>query len=209
VTSSRTDLVAHKRPFAQDRADTPDLLASVEDFQPTVLIGACGQAGAFTRPVLETMSRLNERPIVFALSNPTSKAECTAEQAYAWTNGRAVFASGSPFGPVTVNGSVHSPGQANNAHIFPGVGLGLVVSGARRVTDEMFLAAARALTNQVVEGDLRQGRVFPAATRMRDVALAVSLAVAEVAFDQGQATISRPPDLRAAALRVMYVPVYS
>ena len=208
VVQSRTDLPDHKRLFAQERSPMPDLLASVEHFKPTVLIGACGQTGMFTRTVLEAMSRLNERPIVFALSNPTSKAECTAEQAYTWTDGRAVFASGSPFDAVTLAGRRHSPGQGNNFHIFPGVGLGLLLSGARRVTDDMFLAAARAVADLVSESDVQQGRVFPTAARMREVALAVSVAVATIAHDQGHATRPRPTDLAAEAARVMYVPHY-
>jgi malate dehydrogenase (oxaloacetate-decarboxylating)(NADP+) len=208
VVAGRADLAEHKRPFAQDRAATPDLLSTVEDFKPTVLIGACGQTGRFTEPVLRALSRLNERPIVFALSNPTSKAECTAEQAYAWTAGRAVFASGSPFSPVTLAGVVHAPGQANNSYVFPGVGLGLLVSGARRVTDDMFFAAARALAGCVSDADLQQGRVFPVAARMREVAAAVSVAVAAVAYEQGLATRPRPADLAAEVTRFMYVPEY-
>jgi malate dehydrogenase (oxaloacetate-decarboxylating)(NADP+) len=209
VVASREGLPAHKRPFAQDRAPMPDLLATVDDFKPTALIGACTRTGIFTQPVLRAMSRFNERPIVFALSNPTSKAECTAEQAYAWTDGRAIFASGSPFAPVTVGGRVHSPGQGNNAFIFPGVGLGLLLSGARRVTDGMFLAAARALADRVSEADLREGRVFPAAARMREVAAAVAVAVAAAAYEQGHATHPRPTDLGAEAARFMYVPRYA
>ena len=209
VIASRTNLPEHKRPFAQDRAPMPHLLSWVEAFKPTVLIGACGQSGRFTQPVLEAMSRHTERPIVFALSNPTSKAECTAEQAYTWTGGRAVFASGSPFAPVTVAGGVRSPGQANNSYIFPGVGFGLLLSGATRVTDEMFFAAARALADQVSDDDLRQGRVFPAGARMREVAVAVAVAVAAVAYEQGHATIARPADLRAEAVQSMYVPQYA
>jgi len=209
VIASRGDLAEHKRSFAQDRAPLPDLLAAVEDFKPTALIGACGKGGVFTQSVLGAMARLNERPILFALSNPTSKAECTAEQAYAWTNGRAVFASGSPFDPVTLAGRAHAPGQGNNCYVFPGVGLGLLVSGARRVTDEMFLAAARALADQVTEADLEQGRIFPVAARMREVAAAVAAAVGAVACAQGHATNPRPQDLRAEATRVMYVPGYA
>jgi malate dehydrogenase (oxaloacetate-decarboxylating)(NADP+) len=208
VVVGRADLPAHKRPFAQDRAPMPDLLASIEDFKPTVLIGACAQAGRFTRPVLQAMSRLNERPVVFALSNPTSKAECTAEEAYQWTDGRVVFASGSPFDPVTCAGRVYSPGQGNNSSIFPGVGLGLLMSGARRVTDEMFLAAADALASQVSEADLHEDRVFPPAGRMREVAAAVAVAVATVAYEQGHAAHPRPADLAAAAAGFMYVPEY-
>ena len=209
VVASRGDLPEQKRPFAQDRAPMSDLMSSIEDFRPTVLIGACGQPGLFTQPVLEAMARLNERPVVLALSNPTSKAECTAEQAYAWTAGRAVFASGSPFAPVIVNGRARSTGQANNAFIFPGVGFGLLLSGARRVTDEMFFAAARALADQVSDADLSEGRIFPSASHMRDVALAVSVAVAAVAYDQGLATTPRPADIAESAARARYLPQYA
>jgi len=208
VIASRKDLVEHKWPFAQDRAPAPDLLAAIESFKPTALIGASGRGGLFTQPVLETMARLNERPIVFALSNPTSKSECTAEQAYAWTAGRAVFASGSPFAAVTHAGRVHAPGQANNSYIFPGVGLGLLLSGAKRVTDEMFFAAAQALAGEVTAADLEQGRIFPVAGCMRDVAAAVAAAVAAVAYRQGCATRPQPEDLLTAAARAMYVPRY-
>lgn len=208
VVASRTDLPEHKRPFAQDRAPMPDLLTTVQDFRPTALIGGCGQHGLFTEPLLSAMARLNERPIVFALSNPTSKAECTAGQAYTWTSGRCVFASGSPFDPVTVAGVVHSPGQGNNAYIFPGVGLGLLLCGATRVTDEMFLAAARALGAQVTDADLRLGRICPDIGRMREVAVAVAASVASVAYEQHHAAASRPEDLTAEATRTMYVPEY-
>ena len=208
VVTSRADLPEHKRPFAQNRRPTPNLVATIEDFQPTALIGACGQSGRFTQPVLELMARINGRPLVLALSNPTSKAECTAEQAYTWTGGRAVFASGSPFAPVTVAGRVYTPGQANNSYVFPGVGLGVMVSGARRVTDNMFFAAARALADQTSDADLQQGRIFPPAPRMRDVALAVSVAVASVACDDGLTDTSRPFDLRTAVRRFMYWPDY-
>ena len=208
LVKSRRDLPEHKRPFAQDRPSVSGLLAAVDEFTPTALVGACGQSALFSQSVLHAMSRVNERPIVFALSNPTSKAECTAEEAYGWTEGRVVFASGSPFPPVTYGGREQSPGQANNCYIFPGVGLGLLVSGARRVTDEMFFAAARALAGQVSDADLQQGRIFPAAERMRDVAVAVAVAVAGVAHEQGQATVPLPADLRGDILRFMSVPEY-
>lgn len=208
VVTSRSDLPEHKRPFAQDRAAMPDLLTTIERFEPTALIGASGQSGLFTQPVLGAMARLNERPIVFALSNPTSKAECTAEQAYSWTRGRAVFASGSPFDPVTIAGTVYSPGQGNNAFIFPGIGLGLLLSGSRRVSDGMFLAAAHALAAQVTDSDLDHGLVFPAVGRLRDVAVAVAATVAGVAYEQQLATTPRPADLAAEAARIMYVPEY-
>lgn len=209
VIACRKDLPEYKRPFAQDRGPLPDLSAAIEDFEPTVLIGASGKGGLFTEPVLRAMARRNERPIVFALSNPTSKAECTAEQAYAWTDGRAVFASGSPFDPVRCGGRVHAPGQGNNSFVFPGVGLGLIISGARRVTDEMFFAAAQALAAQIAEADLEQGRIFPVAARMREVAAQVAAAVAAVAYAQDHATKPRPLDLRAEAARVMCEPRYA
>ena len=208
VVASRSDLPAHKRPFAQDIAAYPDVVATIEAFRPTALVGACGQGGRFTRPVIEAMIEATERPIVFALSNPTSKAECTAEQAYTWSAGRAIFASGSPFDPVTLNGRTHAPGQANNSYIFPGVGLGLMVSGATRVTDAMFFAAANTLAGMVTEADLQVGRVFPPQTRMREVAVAVATAVAGVAWDAGLTKKPRPADLRAAIASAMYQPAY-
>jgi malate dehydrogenase (oxaloacetate-decarboxylating)(NADP+) len=209
VVASRTDLAEQKRRFAQERHPRPGLVETINDFRPTVLIGASTRGGIFTQPVLEAMGRLNERPVVFALSNPTSKAECTAEQAYAWTSGRAVFASGSPCAPVTLNGRAHAPAQANNSFVFPGVGLGLLLSGARRADDELFFAAARALADEVTAADLEQGRIFPPVARIRDVARAVATAVATVAYDRGLTTKPRPTDLAAVVADAMYVPRYA
>jgi malate dehydrogenase (oxaloacetate-decarboxylating)(NADP+) len=146
----------------------------------------------------------NQRPVIFALSNPTSKAECTAQQAYAATRGRAIFASGSPFAPVTVERRSRATGQANNSFIFPGLGLGVLAAGATRVTDTMLLAAADALADQVFDDDLDAGRVFPPATRMREVAAAVATTVARVAYKHGLATRPQPPDLGAAIRASMY-----
>ena len=209
VIASRSDLPERKRPFAQNRSPLPDLLAAVEAFKPTALIGACGKSGMFTQPVLQALARVNERPIVFALSNPTSKAECTAEQAYAWTDGRAIFAAGSPFEPVIIGGHAHVSAQANNAHIFPGVGLGLLVSGATRVIDEMFLAAARELAAQVSHADLAEGRIFPTAARMPDVATAIAITVAAIAYERGLARKPRPHPLHQAVSDFRYVPRYA
>jgi malate dehydrogenase (oxaloacetate-decarboxylating)(NADP+) len=155
------------------------------------------------------MAKHCARPVVFALSNPTSKSECTAEQAYQWTDGRAIFASGSPFDPVTLGGRAQVPGQANNSYVFPGVGLGILFSGARRVTDEMFFAAAGALAAKVTEDDLAAGRIFPSQTRLREVAGAVGAAVARVAFEQGIATGQMPEDLPAGVTQTMYWPAYA
>jgi malate dehydrogenase (oxaloacetate-decarboxylating)(NADP+) len=208
VVKSRADLAPHKRAFAHEGELTDDFLGAVERLRPSVLIGVSGQPQAFTRPVLEAMARLHERPIVFALSNPTSKSECTAEQAYGWTGGRAVFASGSPFAPVEVQGKRLVPGQGNNAYVFPGVGLGLIVSGASACTDEMFFEAARALAALVEDDDLRQGRIYPSLARVREVSAHIAEAVAEVAYRRGLARSPRPADLGAAVRASMFQPEY-
>jgi len=209
VVASRTDLAAHKRPFAQRRAPTRDLVATIESFRPTALIGASGQGGLFTRPVLEAMARVADRPVIFALSNPTSQAECTAEQAYTASAGRAIFASGSPFPPVALAGHMLASAQANNAYVFPGMGLGLLASGARQATDAMFVAAADSLASMVSDDDLAAGRVFPPQSRMRDVAATVATAVASVAFAQELATKPKPADLADAIRAGMYQPIYA
>ena len=208
VVKSRKDLVEHKLRFAHDHAPAATLLEAVEKVKPTALIGVSGMPQTFDRPVLEAMARLNDRPVVFALSNPTSQAECTAEQAYGWTAGRAIFASGSPFAPVTLDGKTHVPGQGNNCYIFPGVGLGVMVSEATRVTDEMFYVAARTLSSLVTEGDLGLGRVYPDLARIREVSACIGTAVAEVAFARGLTHLARPADLEAYVKASMFEPVY-
>ncbi len=176
--------------------------------KPTAIVGVSGQPGSFTREAVEAMGRLNERPIVFALSNPTSKAECTAEQAYQWTQGRAVFASGSPFDPVEIDGKTHVPGQGNNAYIFPGLGLGVISCGAKHVTDEMFAAAAKTLANEVSGADLDRGCVYPSLTKIREVSAVVAAAVAEVAYKNDLASKPKPQNLLAYMQAEMYTPVY-
>ena len=208
VVASRTDLAVHKLPYAHDHEFIEDLQSVVEALQPTALIGVSGMAQTFTRAIVTTMARLNDRPIIFALSNPTSKSECTAEQAYTWSNGRAIYASGSPFDPVTLDGQTFVSGQANNSYIFPGVGLGVTASQAALVTDEMFFVAARTLAEQVTEGDLETGCTFPPLAQIRDVSLGIAIAVAEVAFERGLARVERPADLRAFIKSQMYNPTY-
>jgi len=208
VVKSRTDLNEQKLPFAQDHAPIKYPLAIIEALRPTALIGASGQQGTFTQPIIEAVTRAAGRPIIFALSNPTSKAECTAAQAYEWSGGAAIFASGSPFPPVEFNGQWFVPGQGNNAYIFPGVGLGVVASGSRLVTDEMFLTAARTLADMVTESDLNQGRIYPSLKQIRDVSLAIAVAVARVAQQSGLATNPLPADAQNAIKELMYVPNY-
>lgn len=208
VVSSRTNLVEHKLPFAHDHPFVGDLLQAVEALQPTAIVGVSGKPSTFTQPVVEAMARLNARPIIFALSNPTSMAECTAEEAYTWTDGRAIFASGSPFAPVSYKGQTFLPGQGNNAYIFPGVGLGVIASEATRVTDEMFFAAAKTLAAKVTAEDYARGRIFPELSRIREVSVAIAVDVAEVAFRRGLTSLERPDDLVQHIVSQMYDPAY-
>jgi len=208
VAKSRSDLAEYKLPYAHDYEHIGDFLSAVKSLRPTVIIGVSGQPNTFTQPVLEEMAVYNQRPIVFAMSNPTSKAECTAEEAYTWTNGRAIFASGSPFAPVTFKGKTYVPGQANNAYAFPGIGMGIIACEAMSVTDEMFSVAAKALANEISEDDLAQGRIYPAQTKIRDASAAIATAVAEVAYNQGIARKPKPDDLPTYIKSQMYEPNY-
>lgn len=208
VCKSRTDLAVHKKPFAHDHPFIGSLLEAVEKLQPSCLIGVSGTPQTFTKPVVEAMARINKRPVIFALSNPTSKAECTAEQCYGWTEGRALFASGSPFDPVELNGKRHVSGQGNNAYIFPGIGLGAIVCEATRITDEMFSRAAHALAEQVTDADLATGCLYPPLQQIRKVSAHIAAAVAEVAYDEGLAQKPRPDDLLQAMKDSMYNPAY-
>lgn len=208
VVSSREDLMDYQRPFAHDYEFLPDFFSAVQALKPTAIIGACGQPSMFTQPILEAMTQWNERPIIFSLSNPTSKSECTAEEAYCWTDGRAIFASGSPFDPVTFNGQTFIPAQANNAYIFPGVGLGVLVSEARLVTDEMFMAAAKTLAAEVAESDLANGRIYPPLSKIRDVSAKIATVVATIAYQNGLTIAPEPKDLPAMVRSHMYEPDY-
>jgi malate dehydrogenase (oxaloacetate-decarboxylating)(NADP+) len=208
VVKSRTDLTEHKLHYAHDHGPVNSFLDAVESIKPHAIIGVSGTPGTFTPQVLAAMARLNERPVVLALSNPTSKAECTAQQAYEGTDGRAVFASGSPFASVSLHGKTFVPGQGNNAYIFPGVGLGVVVSESSRVTDEMFSAAARVLSGMVLDEDLAIGRIYPGLSRIREVSRAIAIEVARIAFRRGLARCEEPADLEEAVTAAMYQPVY-
>jgi malate dehydrogenase (oxaloacetate-decarboxylating)(NADP+) len=209
VVRERADLAAHKQPYAHDHPAVGSLLDAVKALRPTAIIGVAAVGGAFTEEVVRTMASLNKRPIVFALSNPTSKAECTATQAYRWSDGRALFACGSPFDSVTLGSQTFVPRQGNNSYIFPGVGLGVIVSGASRVTDEMFMAAARTLAEQVSEDDLQQGSLYPPLKNIRDVSAHIAAAVAAVAYRRGLARSSQPAELLGFVKSQMYEPRYA
>lgn len=195
VVKSRDALAAQKLPYAHDHAGVTDFVSAVNTLKPTAIIGVAAVGGTFTPEVLRAMADINQRPIVFALSNPTSKAECTAEQAYVGTDGRALFACGSPFAPVSFEGKTLVPRQGNNAYIFPGVGLGAIACGATRITDEMFLAAAHTLAAYVTPADLAQGSLLPPLSNIREVSAHIAVAVAEVAFQRDLASRSRPENL--------------
>nr|BAZ95848.1 NADP-dependent malic enzyme gene [Flaveria brownii] len=210
IVSSRKETLQHfKKPWAHEHEPLSTLLDAVKAIKPSVLIGTSGVGQTFTQDVVEAMAAFNERPLIMALSNPTSQAECTAEQAYTWTQGRAIFSSGSPFDPYEYNGSLFIPGQANNAYIFPGLGFGLVISGAIRVHDEMLLAASEALANQVTQEHYDKGMIYPPLTNIRKISAYIAANVAAKAYDLGLATrLPRPADLVKYAESCMYTPNY-
>jgi len=208
IVKDRDRLKPHTLPFAHEHDPMTGIANVIDALQPTVLIGATGQHGIFGRDVIEAISRANERPVIFALSNPTSRSEATAEEVYGWSDGRAVFASGSPFDPVTVQGKTLVPGQSNNVYIFPGIGLGVTACRIRRVTDEMFRVAAQAVAELVTEANLEQGRLFPELAQIRDVSLEIGIAISYLAFEQELAGIDEPEDLREYITAHMYEPNY-
>jgi malate dehydrogenase (oxaloacetate-decarboxylating)(NADP+) len=208
VVKDRSELAAHKLPYAHEHAPVGDFLDAIRALKPTAIIGVSAVGGTFTPQVLQAMAELNARPIVFALSNPTSQAECTAEEAYRHTGGKALFACGSPFDPVELGGRTFVPRQGNNSYIFPGVGLGAIASGASRVTDEMFMSAARTLANLVDEADLDQGSLYPALPRIREVSAHIAAEVAKVAYQRGFASGATPNDMLAHVHAQMYQPEY-
>ena len=207
VVKGRDGLAPHILSYAHDVPAVP-FMEALEQVKPQVLIGATGVHGAFTADVIRRMAEINEHPVIFALSNPTSRAECTAQQAYEWSSGRAVFASGSPFDAVTCNGKTYRPGQGNNAYVFPGIGLGAIACCARIISDEMFLEAARVLAEMVDDSDLATGSLYPPLANIRKVSLAIAVAVAEKAWEQGLAQEERPGDVKRMIAEQMYDPEY-
>lgn len=210
IVGSRKDSLQHfKKPWAHEHEPVQNLLDAVKAIKPTVLIGTSGVGKTFTKEVVEAMAAFNEKPVILALSNPTSQSECTAEEAYTWTRGRAIFASGSPFDPVKYNGKVYIPGQANNCYIFPGLGLGLVISGAIRVHDEMLLVASEALAGQVSEENFANGLIYPPFATIRKISSSIAAKVAAKAYELGVATrLPQPENLLKYAESCMYTPIY-
>ncbi len=208
IEPSRQDLSSWQKPYANKAEPTKNLKAAVEAFKPTALIGVSTVGGAFTEEVIRAMARNVERPIIFPLSNPTDKAECTPEQAYAWTDGKALVACGVQFPDVTVGGKTFHPGQANNFYIFPAVGLAVYATRPKRITDRMFIEAARASADQVSRDDRDRGMLFPKQSHILDTEITTATRVAECIFDRGEATVERPKDVRAWIEALTYKPEY-
>ncbi|CAL5205251.1 unnamed protein product [Lathyrus oleraceus] len=210
IVSSRLQSLQHfKKPWAHEHEPVKELLDAVKAIKPTVLIGSSGVGKTFTKEVVETMASLNKKPLILALSNPTSQSECTAEEAYTWSKGQAIFSSGSPFDPVEYEGKVFVPGQANNAYIFPGFGLGLIISGAIRVRDEMLLAASEALAAQLSQENYDKGLIYPPFTNIRKISANIAASVAAKTYELGLAShLPRPKDLVKYAESCMYSPGY-
>ncbi|CAN4096857.1 unnamed protein product [Withania somnifera] len=209
VSGREETLQAFKKPWAHEHEPVNNLLDAVKAVKPTVLIGTSGVGRQFTKEVVEAMASINERPLIMALSNPTSQAECTAEEAYTWSEGRAVYASGSPFPSFEYNEKVYFPGQANNCYIFPGFGFGLVMSGTIRVHDDMLLAASEALAAQVTEEHYAKGMIYPPFADIRKISAHIAASVAAKAYELGVATrLPRPADLVKYAESCMYTPNY-
>ena len=205
---SRADLSPDQKVYAHKTAPSKDLVATIERLKPTVLIGVSTKGGAFTQKVVETMSHLNERPIIFALSNPTNKAECSAEQAYTWSNGRALFAAGVQFPDVTFNGQTFHPGQANNFYIFPALGLATYVARPKRITDDCFIVAAQATADQIGPDLRAKGMLFPSQDDILLTEVTTATRIAEFMFDKGLAQADRPRDIRAWIEAQLYTPRY-
>jgi malate dehydrogenase (oxaloacetate-decarboxylating)(NADP+) len=208
IEASRKDLEDFQRPYAHPMQPSQDFVAAIEAFKPTAIIGVSTVGKAFHRKVVETMARINPRPIIFALSNPTDHAECTPIEAYGWTQGRAIYAAGVQFPPVRIDGKVLIPSQANNVYIFPAMGMAIYATQAKRVTDEMFVVAARAVADQVTKQQLEEGMLYPPQANLLDVELATASQVAEVIFARGLARVDQPADLNAFIRSHAYVPRY-
>ena len=208
LEDTRTDLLDFQKPYAHKHAPTRDFVAAIESIKPTTIIGVSTVGGAFNQRVVESMSRINEQPVIFALSNPTDHAECTPDQAYTWSHGKAIYAAGVQFPPVHFNGRTFLPGQANNFYIFPAIGMAVFATVASRVTDEMFIEAARAVADQVPSELLKQGLLFPQQSNILEAEIQTAARVAKVIFDSGLARVDRPPDIIRFIRQHVYKPEY-
>jgi malate dehydrogenase (oxaloacetate-decarboxylating)(NADP+) len=208
LETTRKDLLDFQMPYAHQHAPTRDFVAAIESIEPTTIIGVSTIGGAFTQKVVESMARINERPVILALSNPTEKAECTPEQAYTWSKGKAIYAAGVQFAPVHYNGQTFLPGQANNFYIFPAVGMAIFATQAKRVTDEMFIEAGQAVADQVPSDLLKQGLLYPLQSNILEAEIQTAARVAKLVFDSGLARVKQPTDIVEFIRQHVYKPVY-
>ena len=208
IVRERENLSKNKIPFAHDHSISKNFFDIIDSIRPTALIGISGQGQAFSKEVLELIADINERPIIFALSNPTSVSECTADQAYKRTGGRCLFASGSPFDPIEMDGKTFIPGQGNNAYIFPGVGLGIVLSRSNIISDDLFLTAAHSLSSLVSDEELSNGQVYPSLSNIRSVSKKIAVSVAKKAMSDGLTNIPLPQNLENHLDSIIYNPEY-
>ncbi len=208
VTKSRTDLAGHKILYAADDEFTNSFADTIREIKPTAVIGLSTMKGAFTKEVIELMAELNKKPVIFPCSNPTSRSECTAEEAYKWSNGRAIFAAGSPFESVELNGKTYIPGQGNNVYIFPAMGLAIFATKVKRVTEGMFIAAAFSLVSQLTVEQLENGLVYPPIKNILQVEADMAVKIAEYIFDNGLAQVQRPKNIESLIKDSMYRPEY-
>ena len=209
LESTRRDLVDFQQPYAHQHEPTRDFVAAIESIKPTTIIGVSTIGSAFNQKVVETMSKINDRPVILALSNPTAHAECTPEQAYTWSKGKAIYAAGVQFAPVHWNGQTFLPGQANNFYIFPAIGMAIFATQAKRVTDEMFIEAGRAVADQVPPELLKQGLLYPLQSNILETEIQTAARVAKLVFDAGLARVERPDDMVAFIREHVYTPKYS
>lgn len=209
LETSRTDLVDFQMPYAHKHPPTRDFVAAIESIKPSTIIGVSTIGGAFTKKVIEAMSRINERPVILALSNPTEHAECTPEQAYTWSNGKAIYAAGVQFPPVSFKGQRFLPGQANNFYIFPAIGMAVFATQASRVTDQMFIEAARAVADQVPSDLLKQGLLYPLQSNILETETQTAARIAKLVFDSGLARVKAPTDMVAFIREHVYQPEYA
>jgi len=209
LVTSRKDLADFQKPFAQDVPAVSTFVEAVEALKPTGIIGVSTVPKLFNREVIEAMAKINERPIIFPYSNPTSRSECTAEEAYRWSGGRAVFASGSPFPPVEIDGRHFVPGQGNNVYIFPAMGMAVFATEATRVTEDMFIVAAQAVAEQVTQENLSMGLIYPPQSHILNASLHVAERIAACIFEKGLARVPRPDDIGALIRARAYRPVYA
>lgn len=194
-------------------SDGSTMMEVMKSFKPTVLLGLSTVPGVFSQELIEAMAQQCEKPIIMPMSNPTNLAECSAEQAYTWTKGKAVVATGSPFSPVIIDGKKHTPSQCNNMYVFPGIGLAASIAGLTTITDDMLYVAALACVNSLNDDDRKEGRTFPDLKRIRDVSFNVAVAVIEEGIAKGMAPKVTAKHLQnegvhALVKRKMYYPSY-